>query len=173
MKPCCGRLVKKSSETTFSRVTPTEFFFLSAGLASHDHAAGSPLGAERHGRAVVEAANNLAFWTLLELIGRQVQTRLNERMIEGRVVFAASRKSEPGQISEHSSSAILAVEPKQSAFLGKLICPEIATNGHERLAQFLPVATVAPIAKGAEPLETMSLADDGARAYHLAAFAPP
>ena len=32
---------------------------------------------------------------------------------------------------------------------------------------------MAPIAKGAEPLGTMSLADDGARAHHLPPLAPP
>ena len=49
---------------------------------------------------------------------------------------------------------------------------QIPTNGCEALTQFLPVASVASVAKRAEPLETVGLADDGARPYHLASLAP-
>jgi hypothetical protein len=70
-------------------------------------------------------------------------SRLDERMIEHRVVFAASHKGEPGQISEDGSCPILPIEPEQSALLWELVCREIATEGTEALAQFRSVATVA------------------------------
>ena len=47
-----------------------------------------------------------------------------------------------------------------------------AGESGQRLAQFFPVAPVAPMAKGAEPLETVGLADDRARVHHLSTFAP-
>ena len=50
---------------------------------------------------------------------------------------------------------------------------EIATDGREALTQFLPVASVASIAKTAEPLKTVRLTDDGASPHDLPALAPP
>jgi hypothetical protein len=93
-------------------------------------------------------------------------------MIEHRVVFAASHKGETCQISEYGSRPILAKDMQESALRWELIRLEIATNGCQRLSQFLPVATVAPIAKRAEPVVTLSLADDGACPHHLPALAP-
>jgi hypothetical protein len=81
-------------------------------MRCHNHAAAHALGPNRYLRVVVEAAYHLAFWTLLELIGRQVQACLNERMIKRGVLLATSHKSEPGQVREHSSRAVLAVEPE-------------------------------------------------------------
>jgi hypothetical protein len=96
-------------------------------------------------RAVVETANDLVFGTLLELIRRQVQTRLDEH----RVVFAAGHERESCQIREHGPGAILSIEPEQGAFLRKLVCSQIPTNGREALTQFLPVAPVAAVTKRA------------------------
>jgi hypothetical protein len=95
-----------------------------------------------------------AIWlvfTLLELIWRQVQTRLDQRMIEGGVLFATGHKREPSQISEHGSCPILTVEPEQGVCLWKLLCREIPTDSGEALAQFRSVQPIAPIAKRAEP----------------------
>src|SRR6516162_1595359 len=72
-------------------------------MGCHDHTAQHTLRSHRNLWAVVEAAHHLAFWPLLELIGRQVQTQLDERMIEGGVLFAASHKREGGHIGKHGS----------------------------------------------------------------------
>lgn len=92
---------------------------LGGRMRGHDHAAGHPVGPNRNLRAIVEAAHRLARWTLLELIGRQVQTRLDERMIEHAVLFAAGDKGEARSIGEHGSGAILAIEPRASCVLAK------------------------------------------------------
>jgi hypothetical protein len=141
-------------------------------MSGHHHAAQHALGPHRHVWAVVEAAHDLAFWTLLELIGRQVQTRLDQRMIEYRVLFATRHEGETGQISEHGSRPILSIESQQGACLWKLVRREVTRDGRERLAQFLPVAAVAAVAKRAEPLVAMGLTNDGAGAHHLSALAP-
>ena len=131
------------------------------GMGGHHHATEHALGPYRHSRAIVEAAHDLAFRALLELIWGQVQTRLNERMIEHRVVFAAGHKGETSHVGEHGPGAILSIEPEQGALLGELVCREIATDGREALAQFRSVATVAAVAKRAEPLESGGLTDAG------------
>jgi hypothetical protein len=74
----------------------------------------TPSGPDFDLRTVVEAARDLAFWTLLELIGRQGQTRLDQRMIKESVLFATGHKGESGQIGKHSSGPILAVESRAS-----------------------------------------------------------
>src|SRR5579875_1470027 len=84
-------------------------------MGGHHHAAGYPLSPHWHCRAVVEAAHQLTFWTLLELIWGQVQTRLNERMIKRAVLLAARHKGEAGQIGEDCSRAILSIESQQGA----------------------------------------------------------
>jgi len=43
-----------------------------------------------------------------------VQARLDERVIEYSVLFASCHESEPSQVGEHGSRAILAVEPRAS-----------------------------------------------------------
>ena len=58
-------------------------------MRGHHHPAECSLGSHRDLGAVVEAALHLTFGTLLELIGRQVQPRLNQRVIEQVIVFAA------------------------------------------------------------------------------------
>jgi hypothetical protein len=141
-------------------------------MGRHNHSAQYTLGSHRHLCTVVEAAYSLAFRTLLDLIWRQVQTCLNERVIKHRVLFASGHKGEASQICQDSPGAILAIEPEQGSFLRKLVCSQIAANGREALTQFLPVASVAPIAKRAEPLETVGLIDDGARPYDLTTLAP-
>jgi len=54
-----------------------------------DHAAWHAFRANRHGWTVIEAAGELAFRALLELIRRQVQARLHLRMIEDAVLPAS------------------------------------------------------------------------------------
>lgn len=86
-------------------------------MGGHDHTAGDTLGSHRDLGAIVETALHLTFGTLLELVGRQVQTRLNQRMIEQVIVFATGHKRETSHIGEHNPIAILSIEPEQRAFL--------------------------------------------------------
>jgi hypothetical protein len=101
----------------------------------------------QHLWAVVEAVHHLAFRALLELIGGQVQTRLDERMIEHGVLFAAGNIGEANQVGQHGSGAILSVKPEQGALFRELLRREIAPNGRESLVQFPSVEPVASVAK--------------------------
>jgi hypothetical protein len=58
-----------------------------------------------------------------------MQTRLDKRMIKHGVLFAARHVGEAGQISKHSSRAILSVEPEQGALCRELVCGEIPIDG--------------------------------------------
>src|SRR6266700_1356917 len=141
-------------------------------MGRYHHAAWHALGANRHVWTIIEAAHHLAFRALLGLIRRQVQTRLDERMIENGVLFATRHEGEASQIGEDCPSAILTIEPEQRICCWELVRCEIATNGRKPLTQFHSVATVAAIAKRAEPVETVGLANDGAGAHHLPPLAP-
>ncbi len=87
------------------------------GMRGHHRAAAHALRTHRDLWAVVEAANHLAFGTVLELIRRQVETRLDERMIKHAVLFATGHKREASHIGEHRPIPILPIEPQQRAFL--------------------------------------------------------
>ena len=100
-----------------------------------------------------------------------MQTRLDLRLIEGGVLFAAGHKRKASYIGEHSSRAILPVEPQQRVFLRKVVGSQIPANGGEPLAQFLPISPIASVAKRAEPVERVSLTNGGARPHHLPPFA--
>ena len=126
-------------------------------MSRHNHAAWYTERSYWDVRTVVEPALHLAFRVLLELIGREVQTRLNEWVIEHGVVFATGHEREASEIGEHGSSSILAVEPQQRVRKVELIGSEIPTNGGERLLQFLSISPIAPIPETAEPLITMRL----------------
>jgi hypothetical protein len=93
-------------------------------------------------------------------------------MIEHGVVFAPGDKGEVGHICEHRPGAILSVEPKQGTRLWELVHCEIARDRRECLAQFRSVASVASIAKTAEPVVAMSLRNHRARPDDLPALAP-
>jgi hypothetical protein len=101
-----------------------------------------------------------------------MQTRLDARMIKHGVVFAAGDKGAVGHICEHRPGALLSVEPKQGTRLWELVRGEIVRDGRECLAQFRSVASVASIAKTAEPVVALSLRDNRARPDDLPAFAP-
>src|SRR5579875_526816 len=87
--------------------------------------------------------------------------------------FLPSRKQADGndQLPICVSLRIAWVEPEQGALLWELVRREIPIDGREALSQFCSVAPVAAIAKRAEPLEAVGLADDGARPHHLASLA--
>src|SRR5260370_41375756 len=97
-----------------------------------------------------------------ELMWGQRQTRLDVGLSEYRVVFAAGDKGEVGHICEHRPGAILSVEPKQGTRLWEVVRGEIARDRRECLAQFRSVASVASIAKTAEPMGAMSMINNGA-----------
>lgn len=107
------------------------------------------------------------------MIGGEVETCLDQWVIEHAVLLATRHKGKPGQIHKHGSGPILAVESEQRALRWELIRGEIATNGCQSLAQFLPVASVPPVAKRAEPLVTVGLTDRCTRSDHLPPLAPP
>ena len=98
-------------------MTPTGLFFAPFRMRGHDYAAGDTLRSHRDFRTIVEATHHLTFRTLLELIGRQMQTGLDQRVIEQAIVFAAGHKRKTGEIGEDRSIAILSIEPQQRAFL--------------------------------------------------------
>src|SRR5260370_4983144 len=49
---------------------------------------------------------------------------------------------------------------------------EVPPDSRQALTQFLPIATVPPVANRAEPLKTVGLADDRARPHHFPTLAP-
>ena len=79
-----------------------------------------------------------------------MQTRLDERVIEYRVLFATRHEGETGQVSEHSPYAILSIESEESTLLRELVYREIRTDDREALTQFCSVASVASIPTRAE-----------------------
>jgi hypothetical protein len=121
------------------------------GMGRHHHATQHTLRSHRHFRAVVETADDLTFRTLLGLVGGQLQACLDERVIEYAVVFAAGNVGEASQVGEHRSGAILAKDMQQGACQGQVVRREVARDGRQALAQLLSVATIASIAKRAEP----------------------
>ena len=80
-----------------------------SGMRCHDHAAQHALGPHGYLWAVVEATDHLTFRALLELIGRQMEARLHERMIKHTVLFAAGHEREASEIGEYGPGAILSV----------------------------------------------------------------
>ena len=120
-------------------------------VGGYHHPAEHAFGSHRHLWTVVETAHHLAFWTLLDLIGGQMQTSLDLRMIKDAVLFATRHKREASQVREDCSRAVLAVEPQQGMLRQELLRREVARDGGKRLSQFLSVAPVAFVAKGAEP----------------------
>jgi hypothetical protein len=111
------RLLRQVAEEQFVHDTRTgeahRTLLLASGMGRHHYAARDLLGADRHRWTVVEAAHHLAFWTPLVLIGRQMQARLDQRMIEDGVLFAARHEGEPSEVREDRPVTILAVKPQQ------------------------------------------------------------
>jgi hypothetical protein len=95
---------------------PNGALLLPGGMRGDDHATEHTIGPHRDLWAIVEAAHHLAFRALLDLVGRQVQPGLNERMVEQAIVFPARNIREPSDISEDRSIAILPVKPDQPTF---------------------------------------------------------
>src|SRR5260370_7365377 len=120
-------------------------------MRCHHHAAAHAFGSHWHLWAVVETAHRLALWTLLELIRGKMQTRLDQRMIEGSILFATRHKRETRQISKHGSRAVLAVEPEEGACLWELVSREVTWNRSDALTQLLPLAPSAPFPKTPKP----------------------
>jgi hypothetical protein len=103
-------------------------------VGRHHHAARHARRPHRHLGAVVEAAHHLTFRTLLKLIRWQVQTWLDEWVIEDGVLFATRHEGEARGVRKYSPGAILSIQPEQSAFLRDLVCSEGATQSREGLA---------------------------------------
>lgn len=86
-------------------------------MRCHDHAAQHALGPHGYLCAVVKATDHLTVRALLELIGRQMEACLHERMIKHTALFAAGHEREASEIGEYGPGAILSVEPQQGASL--------------------------------------------------------
>ena len=127
---------------------------LASWMDRHHHPARHALRSHRHVGAVVEATCDLAFRTALVPIGGQVQARLDERMIEHGVVFAAHHKRESCQIGDDGSRAILPIQPEQGTFLREMMRLQIAPDGPERLTQFLPIQSVAFVASPSRAIDS-------------------
>lgn len=140
-------------------------------MARHHHAAQHPFGSHRHVRTVVEAAYQVAFRALLELIWGQVQACLDQGVIQYRVLLATGHKSKARQISEHRSGAILSVESEQGARLGALMRCQVTPDDCETLTQLLSVASVAAVAERTKLLVAMRLTDDRAGSDRLSSLA--
>lgn len=98
-------------------------------MGGHHHPAERSFGPHRYLGAIVKTALHQAFGPLLELIGREVQPRLNQRVIEQVIVFAAGYKREPSHIGEDYPIPILPIEAQQCAFLWKAMGRQIPANG--------------------------------------------
>ncbi|WP_242527282.1 hypothetical protein [Ktedonosporobacter rubrisoli] len=90
---------------------------LPCGMGGYDHATGHAIRSDRDRGTIVEATHHQAFGALLELIRGEVQTRLNEWVIEQAIVLATGHKREPSEIGKHGPIAILSIESEQCAFL--------------------------------------------------------
>lgn len=86
------------------------------GMCGYDHAAGHAIWSHRDFRTIGEAAHHLRLRTLRELIGRQMQTGLKQRVIEQAIVFASGHQRKTGEIGEDRSIALRSVESEQRAF---------------------------------------------------------
>ena len=115
--------------------------------------------------------HGLAFRTQLDLIGRQMQTCLNQRVIQHAVFFASGDKGEASQVYKHGSQAIVAVEAEQGTGRVELVRSEVARDGREALAQFHAILPIPAVANTAEPVITVGLAHCGASMHRLPAFA--
>lgn len=129
----------------------------SSRMRGHDHARELAIGSYRNVWTVVEEALHLTLRALLQLIGWQVQARLNQWMMEQVIVFAAGYKRERGHIGKHRPIPVLAIQPEQRMRSVELIRRQILTNGRQPLAQFFARAPVATVAEIAEPLVTVRL----------------
>jgi hypothetical protein len=164
-------LVKKSCVYDARTREANGAFLAARRMGGPDHAVGEPLRPDRDLWAIVETAHCLAFRTRLQLIGWQVQTRLNERMVKHAVVFAAGNIREACHIGEHRARPILTKDMEQGVRLWKLVRCEIAHDQSSALAQFHAILPVATSAKTAEPVGAVGLTDHSAGPYHLPTLA--
>ena len=116
-------------------------------MSRYHDAAQHRLWPYRHRLAVVETASQLAFRALLDLVGWQMQTSLDEGMIKDGGVFASCHIGKANEVGEDSSRAIVAEDMQQSMFFQALVRREVPTDGAEALTQFLPVVPVPAVAK--------------------------
>jgi hypothetical protein len=141
-------------------------------VGGYYHAAMAALWSYRDIGAVVERSHERAFWTTEVGIGRQVEPRLDGRVIQYCVVFTSHHEAEAFQICDDGPSAVEAVQPQQSACLRKAVGREIAADGCERMCQLLPVLSVASLSERAEPLRGVGMRNDGAGANNFSSLAP-
>ena len=86
-------------------------------MGCHHHTARDAFWSHWHIRAVIEATYQRAFGAVQQVVGGQMQTGLNQRMIEERVVFASHHEEETSQICNHCPRAILSIKTQQGQLL--------------------------------------------------------
>ncbi len=94
-------------------------------------------------------------------------------MVKHAVFFAPGHKREADEIGKHRAQAIESIKPQQRVFLREVEGNQVLANGCETLSQFLSIPSISAIAKRAEPLVAVCLADDCARPDHFPALAAP
>src|SRR5450631_4148948 len=141
------------------------------GMGCDNNAAMDTFWSYGHIRAIVETTHDQTFWAVLQLVGGEVQTGLNERMIEDGVIFATHHKGKICQVCNDRPSAILSIDAQHSLRLPEVVCSQVAINGRERLAQFHSVVSIAWGAKRAEQVRTVSLTDNRPRPHDFSSLA--
>ncbi len=136
---------------------------LASRVGGHHDAAAVALWPHRDIGAVVELPHQATFRAAELLVGRQVQTALHRLPIQHGVIFAAHDEREACQIGDDGPCPILPIQPQQGADRRKMVCLQIAPDGGQRPAQFLPVASIAAVAETAEPVVTMGEAQTTVR----------
>jgi hypothetical protein len=161
------RVLREMSEKEFvdhalAGVTDAALF-LGSRMGSHHDAAAHALWSHRDIGAVVELPYQATFRAAELLIGWQMQTALDLWPIYYGVIFPAHDEREVCQISDDSSRPILPIQSQQGAARRKMMGLQIPPNGSQRPAQFLPVESIAFVAKTAEPLGAMGEAQTTVR----------
>ncbi len=137
--------------------------FLGCWVGGHDDTAAGARLAHRDIGAVVELPHQATFWAAELLVSWQVQTALDRLLIQHAVIFAAHDEGEACQIGDDSPCSILSVQPQQGRCRRKTVCLQIAPNGGQPLAQFLPVESIASVSETAQPLGTVGEAQTTVR----------
>jgi hypothetical protein len=153
---------KEFVDHPFACVTDAALF-LGCWVGGHDDTAAVTCLPHRDIGAVVELAQQATFWAAELLVSWQVQTALDRLLIQHAVIFAAHDEGEACQIGDDSPCSILSVQPQQGRCRRKMVCLQIAPNGAQPPAQFLPVESIASVSETAEPLVTVGEAQTTVR----------
>src|SRR6266567_6697331 len=120
---------------------------LGSRVGGHHDAAAHALWPHRYIGAVVELPHQATFRTTELPFCRQVQTALDLWPIQHGIIFAAHYEREACQIGYDGPCPILPIQPQEGTRRRKMVCLQIAPDGRQRPAQFLPVESIASVAE--------------------------